>query len=116
MTGNEIKHFKENPVLGLGVGKTKEIRSKKRGNSISTHNEITRMLAEHGLFGVASILILLFTPFFLYLKNKENIYLICFFAFWLITINHTGMRVAAPSFVYALALLSFKKETEIKLV
>ncbi|MFN3967759.1 O-antigen ligase family protein [Flavobacterium sp.] len=113
---DEIKHFKENPVLGLGVGKTKEIRSKERGTSISTHNEITRMLAEHGLFGIASIFILVFTPLFFYLKNKENIFLICFFAFWLLTINHTGMRVAAPSFVYALALLSIKKEPEINLV
>ncbi|WP_255166371.1 hypothetical protein [Flavobacterium sp. J49] len=74
------------------------------------------MLAEHGLFGIAGILILLFTPLFLYLKNKENIYLICLFTFWLLTINHTGMRVAAPSFIYALALLRLKKDTEINSV
>lgn len=109
---DEIKQFQKNPIMGVGVGKTKETRSLKHGSSISTHNEITRMLAEHGLFGIAGILILLFTPLFLFLKDKENVYLLCLFAFWLLTINHTGMRVAAPSFIYALALLSFKKDPE----
>jgi hypothetical protein len=113
---DEIKQFQQNPIMGVGVGKTKETRSLKHGSSISTHNEITRMLAEHGLFGIAGILILLFTPLFLFLKDKENVYLLCFFTFWLLTINHTGMRVAAPSFIYALALLSLKKDVEINSV
>jgi hypothetical protein len=113
---DEINQFKKNPIMGVGVGKTKETRSLKHGSSISTHNEITRMLAEHGLFGIAGILILLFTPLFLYLLDKENVYLICLLAFWLLTVNHTGMRVAAPSFIYALALLSFKKDTEVNSV
>ncbi|NNT70738.1 O-antigen ligase family protein [Flavobacterium sp. IMCC34852] len=113
---DEIKQFQKNPIVGVGVGKTKETRSLKQGSSISTHNEITRMLAEHGLFGIAGILILLFTPLFLFLKDKKNVYLLCLFAFWLLTINHTGMRVAAPSFIYALALLSLKKNPEINSV
>lgn len=113
---DEIKQFQKNPIMGVGVGKTKESRSLKHGSSISTHNEITRMLAEHGLFGIAGILILLFTPMFLFLKDKENLYLLCLFAFWLLTINHTGMRVAAPSFIYALALLNFKESDEINSV
>ena len=112
----EINQFKKNPVMGVGVGKTKENRSLAHGSSISTHNEITRMLAEHGLFGIAGILILLFTPLLLYLKDKRNVYLLCLFAFWLLTVNHTGMRVAAPSFIYALALLNFKGSDEINSV
>ena len=113
---DEINQFKKNPIMGVGVGKTKETRSLKHGTSISTHNEITRMLAEHGLFGIAGILILLITPILLFLKNRQNVYLICLFAFWLLTINHTGMGVAAPSFIYALALLSLKKDVEINSV
>ncbi|MEO0045775.1 MAG: hypothetical protein RL705_966 [Bacteroidota bacterium] len=113
---DEINQFKKNPIMGVGVGKTKETRSLKHGSSISTHNEITRMLAEHGLFGIAGILILLITPLFLYLPDKENVYLICLLAFWLLTVNHTGMRVAAPSFIYALALLRCQKDTEVNSV
>jgi hypothetical protein len=29
-------------------------------------------------------------------------------AFWLLTINHAAMRIAAPAFVYALALLKIR--------
>ena len=39
------------------------------------------------------------------LGNKENIYVFCFVLFWLLTINHAAMRLAAPAFVYSLSLL-----------
>ena len=58
------------------------------------------------------LLILFFTPIFLYLDNKQNIYLFCFLLFWLLTINHAAMRTAAPSFVYALSLLKVRFEDE----
>jgi hypothetical protein len=36
-----------------------------------------------------------------------------FLIFWLLTINHAAMRIAAPAFVYALSLLKvyYQKET-----
>ena len=101
----EIKFFKENPMVGMGVGRTKEIRRVKHGSAISNHNEITRLLAEHGLLGVLSLIILLITPLLLYKKNKKNIFLLAFLGFWLLTINHSATRIAAPVFIYALALL-----------
>ena len=64
------------------------------------------MLAEHGTFGIIGLLILFFTPLILYVENKFNLYLLCFFVFWLLTINHAAMRIAAPAFVYSLALLN----------
>jgi O-antigen ligase len=101
----EIKFFKENPMLGMGVGRTKEIRKVKHGSAISNHNEITRLLAEHGLLGVLSLIILLSTPLLLYIKNKKNIFLLAFLGFWLLTISHSATRIAAPAFIYVLALL-----------
>jgi hypothetical protein len=100
----------------MGVGTVKEIRRTEYGTSISTHSEMTRILAEHGSLGIISMLILVITPLSLYFKKRQNVYLLCFFTFWLLTINHSGMRVAAPSFIYALALLSLKNEDEISLV
>jgi len=64
------------------------------------------MLAEHGSLGIVGLLILFFTPLFLYLENKFNMYLLCFVAFWFFTINHAAMRTAAPAFVYSLSLLN----------
>ena len=64
------------------------------------------MLAEHGSLGALGLLILLFTPLVLYLENKFNMYLLCFVAFWFLTINHAAMRTAVPAFVYSLSLLN----------
>lgn len=101
----EITYFLENPIFGIGVAKGAELRKEATGDVILSHNEITRMIAEHGTFGIVALMILLFTPLVLYLDNKHHIYLLCFFVFWLLTINHAAMRLAAPAFIYALTLL-----------
>lgn len=101
----EIETFLKNPIFGVGVGKTAETRQQRIGVFIATHNEITRMLAEHGSLGILCLIILLITPLFLYLDNKHNVYLICFIVFWILTINHAAMRMAAPAFIYSLSLL-----------
>ena len=104
----ELNMFLENPIFGVGVAKGTEIRLEDTGAITASHDEITRMLAEHGSLGIIALLILLFTPIILYLDNKHNIYLFSFVIFWLFTINHAAMRTAAPSFIYALALLKVK--------
>ena len=111
----EIKAFMENPIFGMGVGKNKEYREELTGLRVSNHNEITRMLADHGSFGLFGLLILFITPIFLYLGNKQHIFLFAFFIFWALTINHAAMRTAAPAFIYALSLLKvqFVDETTV---
>ncbi len=101
----EIQMFMDNPIMGIGVGKNKEYRQEMLGISGASHNEITRMLAEHGSLGIVNLLILLITPFVLYLDNKQHIFLFSFFIFWFLTINHASMRIAAPAFIYSLTLL-----------
>ena len=103
---NEIDLFLRNPIFGVGVGKGVELRYKETGVGVLSHDEITRMLAEHGSLGIVGLLILFFTPLFLYLENKFNMFLLCFLAFWFLTINHAAMRTAAPAFVYSLSLLN----------
>ena len=103
----EINMFIENPVFGVGVAKTPELRDIKSGLAL-THDEITRTLSEHGAMGIVALLILFFTPLFLFLDNKQNIYLLPFLIFWFLTINHAAMRTASPAFIYALALLKIK--------
>ena len=104
---DEIAIFLENPIFGVGVAKGVEVRRLKKGNDIPiSHDEITRLMAEHGMLGIFALLLLFFTPFFLYLENSFNMFLLCFVVFWFLTINHAAMRIAAPAFVYALALLN----------
>lgn len=111
----ELKTFIDNPVLGVGAGMGKQFRKDNFGVNVASHNEITRMLSEHGLLGIFGLLILFITPLILYINNKQHLYFLSFYVFWVLTINHAAMRTAAPAFVYALTLLSvqvkkFEKE------
>ncbi len=112
LIGTELEMFLDNPYFGVGVGKNKEIRLEETGISAATHSEISRMLAEHGSLGLLGLLILFFTPIVLYLRDRTQIFALVFMTFWLLTINHAAMRIAAPAFVYALALLKVKFNDE----
>lgn len=107
---SELKMFYENPILGVGVGKNKELRKSQTGIDLATHNEMTRMLAEHGTLGIVGLLILVITPLYLFLVDRQNILALSFFVFWLLTINHAAMRLSAPAFIYALSLLKVYRE------
>lgn len=102
---DEFETFLKYPILGIGVGRNMEQRYQRTGEVIVSHNEVTRMIAEHGSLGILGLMILFMTPLILYIDNKYNIYFLCFLAFWLLTINHAAMRLAAPAFIYSLSLL-----------
>ena len=102
---SELLMFWENPITGVGVGKNKEYREELLGIEAASHNEISRMLAEHGFLGIICFLIVFFTPLINYLGDRKNIFALSFFLFWILTINHAAMRLAAPGFVYALSVL-----------
>jgi O-antigen ligase len=110
----ELEAFMEEPIFGIGVGKNKQYRFEKTGIEAASHNEISRLLAEHGIFGIVAFLILFFTPLFLRLGNRSNIYFYSCFLFWFLTINHSSMRIAFPSFIYGLALLDVTYKTKKK--
>ena len=102
----ELAAFYENPITGVGVGKAKEYREQKTGIEAASHNETSRMLSEHGLFGLFGLLVLLLTPLLLRIKNRNNVFFYSFLAFWFLTINHSSMRIAAPAFIYGLSLIN----------
>ncbi|AXT20738.1 O-antigen ligase domain-containing protein [Flavobacteriaceae bacterium AU392] len=106
----ELNEFFENPILGVGVGKLKELRLQREGIEAATHNEMSRIIGEHGIFGVIAFSILLFTPLIFRFKKKQNIYFYSFYFFWFLTINHSSMRIAAPAFIYGLCLLNIYYE------
>ena len=110
LVDTELQMFYENPIAGVGVGVNKQYREELIGVRAASHNEVSRMLAEHGLFGIVGLLILFFRPLMLYFDKKENIFLLSFFVFWLLTINHAAMRLAAPAFIYSLSLLKVKMD------
>lgn len=109
----EFNAFLENPFLGIGVGKNKEYRLQSEGVESASHNELSRLLAEHGLLGILAMLILLATPLFFRIRNRKNLFFFPVVIFWFLTVNHSSMRLAAPAFIYALAFLNiyYEKDT-----
>jgi hypothetical protein len=101
----EFDEFIANPFLGVGVGRVMDLRFQKTGVHLASHNEMSRLLSEHGLFGVFAFSILLVVPLLFRLGNRSNVLFFSFYLFWLLTINHSAMRIAAPAFIYALSLL-----------
>ncbi len=106
----EVESFMENPFFGIGASRTKNQRVELEGKKLSSHNEISRLLAEHGSLGIVMLIILLLKPLSYRINNRNNVFFYAFLAFWFATINHSGMRIAAPAFVYALALLHVTNE------
>ena len=104
----EFNTFANNPFFGVGVGLGKIQRLEYTGESAATHSELSRLVGEHGLLGVITILILLFVPGIKFLKNPRNLFMIPLIIFWGATINHSSMRIAAPGLMYGLALLNIQ--------
>ena len=100
----EIQVWLNNPVFGVGPGRTP-------GNV--AHTEFTRLLSEHGTFGLLSILVLTIAgarnirraPT---IKNKALAASMMGWSF-LFMLN-AGMRLAAPAFAFGLAFITLLPE------
>lgn len=106
LISSELTFFWENPIMGIGVGKSKEYREERYGLIAASHNEMSRLLSEHGIFGLAALILLILIPLAFRFTNRKNYLFYSFLGFWLLTINHSSMRIAAPAFLYALALIN----------
>lgn len=108
----EIDFFIESP-LGIGVGNGKYKRELDSGvHVVPNHNEITRLLSEHGIIGLFIVIFLLVTPMILFYQSShfQRAFLLSFLLLWLLTINHSSMRIAFPGFIYALSLIQIRNE------
>ncbi|MCX7745013.1 MAG: O-antigen ligase family protein [Flavobacteriales bacterium] len=104
---HEMQLFTDNLLLGIGPGMIRETALKE--NFIAnTHSEFSRTLAEHGLFGLLALLIMIVFPV-RYIGFKPKAirpvwYAILFFVFF--TMFHSAMRLAMPGFIYGLVFFN----------
>ena len=111
----QLESFREAPFFGIGVGNGKYKRMETNVDiTAAAHNEISRLFEEQGLLGIIALLILLFKPLVnIYFGTMyQRSFLISFYLFWFLTINHSAMRLAFPAFVYGLSLIKIKTEHE----
>jgi O-antigen ligase len=109
---HEWNLFVENPVFGVGPGGGEMNRALTWGRAKASHTEITRLPAEHGIFGVAALMLLfvLTVSRTLSLRNApvmQRALSVSFMA-WAVAFSlHAAMRLAAPGFLFGLAFATF---------
>jgi hypothetical protein len=96
----QMRVFERHTLFGLGPG---------RGFWGASHTEYTRLLSDHGLLGVAA-LILLFVMAAVSIKRARTILnkavLASLVAWSFVFMAHVGMRLAAPSFLIGLSFVT----------
>ncbi len=68
----DIAMFLENPILGVGPGMGRELRSLGHVQGINAHTEYTRLLGEHGLLGLAALIVLGYLLMQIFRKARYN--------------------------------------------
>ena len=77
----DFEAFSEEPVFGIGVGKVKSFYIERLNVELPSHNEVARMLSEHGSLGILALLILILAPIFTKLQGRRNIFFYPFIIF-----------------------------------
>jgi O-Antigen ligase len=117
MTGREalmnadIELWLENPLFGVGVGRSQLFHPTRGGIRIMTHNEFTRTLSEHGILGLAALIVLALTALnrMITAKTMEERALAASLITWsVLFLFVNGMRLAAPTFTFGLAMTAIR--------
>ncbi len=104
----DLDAFRDNMIVGTGVGESTAYHQRYLGYYVATHTEFTRLLAEHGLFGILATAILIFMQAKRYVGNQPGLGrgLTAALAVWATSIMvHSAMRLAVIPLAIALGLV-----------
>lgn len=105
----DFQIFTENPLLGVGVGEAKQARADALGKEVGSHTEFARVLSEHGFLGILALgaLGIGAVSCLLHQKDLGGKALAAGAIVWSsLFMMNAGMRLAAPSFIWALSFLT----------
>ena len=104
--------FSDNIFTGVGPGQANLKRiDYGYGRSAAAHTEYSRMLAEHGLPGLVSLIILLSFPFYFFISSNvapTKLIIIYFSILILLTMFHSAMRVSMPALMFGFIFTNFE--------
>ena len=104
----DLQIFLANPIFGIGPGQARDRRTTDVGVT-AAHTEFSRLLAEHGLFGLLALLmlVLLSVMHFRRARTPEAQALVAATISWsFLFMAVSAMRLAAPAFMYGLAAVT----------
>ena len=104
----DLALFGQNPIFGVGPGVAKFVRSGVVEADGNTHTEYSRLLAEHGVFGVVA-LVLLGVMFVQSLRSATTTWnrfaSVSLGVYALFTMSHSATRIAIIAVLFGLAAL-----------
>jgi len=106
----DLAIFEEHPFLGVGPGMATYHRGAVVGVTGSAHTELTRLLAEHGLFGLIALLLLITMGWknFQRERSMQGRAIVAGMVVWsLVYMLGNAMRTVAPSFNFGLSFAKF---------
>jgi O-antigen ligase len=109
----DLTAFRDNPLVGTGVGLAVEYRVDYEGVGLAAHTEFTRLLAEHGLFGILTLFVLVWMLLKRYAANSPGLSraMTAALAVWSMSIMaHSALRMVSIATILALALVSWRLE------
>ena len=119
LASSDIDIFLDNPIFGVGPGMSKyrrvpyeicELRSDKCNFEGSSHTEFTRMLAEHGVVGLVSMVILLLLALQAFRRAGSSLAVTAVMMTWAVTqMVYANLRIAAVPFAFAFAFLKIRE-------
>jgi len=108
----DLNIFNDHIFTGVGPGQASKLREiYGYGKQVAAHTEYSRMLAEHGILGLLSLLILIgvsISHLLLYCPIKNKFIKILFGFLAVLTLGHSAMRIAMPSFIYGFLFINYK--------
>ncbi|MBO3699073.1 O-antigen ligase [Roseivirga sp. E12] len=109
----DIEVWMNNFVFGVGVGSSPQVREQMGSSNIEAHIEISRLLAEHGLFGFIISILFLVIPFYLYFSRKrafDKAVIIFCMTMAILTSMHSAMRTFITPLFFGLAFIKISSD------
>jgi len=108
----DLEIFRDHIYTGVGPGQASDLRALYGySKNVTAHTEYSRMLAEHGLLGLFSLVIFIFTTIshlFRPIPLNAKFVKIVFACLAILTMSHSAMRLAMPSFIYGFLFVNYK--------
>ncbi len=112
---SDVQIFWENPVFGAGVGEAYELREEYLDRKAMSHTEFSRLLSEHGLFGLLALLTLAGMVFMCFRRQRTlmgRAFVLGAAAWCCLFMTNAGMRMAAPSFLWGMMFVTISNRRE----
>ena len=110
----ELSLWKEKPIVGVGPGMSKYFRSNLLGMEVAAHTEFTRLLSEHGTFGLLALLVLIAIAGTAYVRapsSLEKAWVAALSGWSFIEMSHSAMRIVAISLLFGLATIQWRRRS-----